>query len=261
MNASRRAKRLAGLALFLMLAATNPVAADDFDVQLASTRIAAALQRGDREQATELADSLIKQSPADVAALQTVADTYLRVGRVERAAELYDRYAKLRPAAVPYLWQRGIALALSGRFDDAAKQFETHRRVNPNDVENATWHYLCVAKSKSPTAARQLLLPAPGDGREPMKQVMTLFSSGDEQPVLDRIATLPEGSDAHQSACFYGYLYLGMFADAQGDESTAIERLRQAVKFAGRGYMPDVTRIYAEILTRQSQRKKEKPGG
>ena len=27
-----------------------------------------------------------------------------------------------------------------------AGQFELHQRVNPQDVENAVWHYLCKVK-------------------------------------------------------------------------------------------------------------------
>ena len=33
-----------------------------------------------------------------------------------------------------------------GKFADGRRQFESHKTVNPNDVENAAWHFLCVAR-------------------------------------------------------------------------------------------------------------------
>jgi hypothetical protein len=37
--------------------------------------------------------------------------------------------------------------------------FYAGRTVNPNDVENAAWHFLCVARAESPEKARAALLP------------------------------------------------------------------------------------------------------
>ena len=67
---------------------------------------------------------------------------------------LFDRYLESEEKALPELWQRGIALYFMRDYDAAAKQFEVHRSVNPNDVENAAWHFLCVAKSESPSEAK-----------------------------------------------------------------------------------------------------------
>ena len=65
--------------------------------------------------------------------------------------------AKAVPDEAPYLWQRGIALYYAGRYDDCRRQFESHRSVNPDDVENAAWHFLCVARAESPAKARAAL--------------------------------------------------------------------------------------------------------
>ena len=35
----------------------------------------------------------------------------------------------------------------AGRYQDCREQFESHRTVNPDDVENAAWHFLCVARA------------------------------------------------------------------------------------------------------------------
>ena len=71
-----------------------------------------------------------------------------QAGHVQRSLEGFDRVIALDRAAAPFLWQRGIALYYAGRFRDCQAQFESHRTVNPDDVENAAWHFLCVAKAK-----------------------------------------------------------------------------------------------------------------
>src|SRR3954465_6495626 len=79
-------------------------------------------------------------------------------GRIPRSVAGFDRVAKLVPEYAPQLWQRGIALYYAGRYKDCRAQFESHRTVNPNDVENAAWHFLCVARAESPEKARAELL-------------------------------------------------------------------------------------------------------
>src|ERR1041384_5123757 len=80
-------------------------------------------------------------------------------GRIAQSAAGFDRLAKIVPDYAPPLWQRGIALYYAGRYKDCRTQFELHRTVNPNDVENAAWHFLCVARADSPEKARRALLP------------------------------------------------------------------------------------------------------
>ena len=80
-------------------------------------------------------------------------------GNVAAAVAGFDQVVAAAPAVAPQLWQRGIALYYAGRYRDCRAQFESHRLVNPNDVENAAWHYLCVARAESPARAKELLLP------------------------------------------------------------------------------------------------------
>jgi lipoprotein NlpI len=94
------------------------------------------------------------QAPAQVMD-QAVVD--FRAGRIAEAVAGFDRVAAAVPQQAPQLWQRGIALFYAGRFDDCRRQFESHRTVNPDDVENAAWHFLCVAKSESPAARTECL--------------------------------------------------------------------------------------------------------
>src|SRR5712691_1977080 len=102
-----------------------------------------------------------------------VAD--FRSGRLAESAAGFDALAKLVPESAPELWQRGIALYYVGRFRDCRAQFESHRTVNPNDVENAAWHFLCVARAESPEKAKATLLPVGPDPRAPMRQIYQML--------------------------------------------------------------------------------------
>ena len=119
----------------------------------------------------------------------------LRAGRVERALTHLDRVAQASPESEPYLWQRGIAQYFAGKYEAGQKQFESHRKVNPNDVENATWHFLCVAARKDVKAARAAMLPAPGDRRVPMEQLHALYKGeGSRQAVEQAVDQFPKDS-------------------------------------------------------------------
>ena len=96
-------------------------------------------------------------------------------GRFAQSASTFDEVAKAVPGQAPHLWQRGIALYYAGRYADCRRQFESHRTVNPDDVENAAWHFLCVAREQSPDKARAALLPVGPDFRSPMREVYQMF--------------------------------------------------------------------------------------
>ena len=104
---------------------------------------------------------------------RAVAD--FRQGRAAESARGFDELARMAPSLAPQLWQRGIALYYAGRYKDCRAQFELHRTVNPNDVENAVWHFLCVARDESPQKAKAAMLPVGPDERVPMSQVAEMF--------------------------------------------------------------------------------------
>jgi lipoprotein NlpI len=177
---------------------------------------------------------------------RAVAD--FRDGRIAESAAGFDTLAKLVPDQAPELWQRGIALYYAGRYADCRAQFESHRTVNPNDVENAAWHFLCVARAESPQRARAALLPVGPDSRVPMTQIYQMFkgSLAPEQ-VLAVAGTQPTSQ-------FYAHLYVGLYDEALGDRKGALEHISAAAadRFAASGgYMHTVARVHLGILERQ----------
>jgi len=162
-------------------------------------------------------------------------------GRIAESVAGFDRVARLDPASAPYLWQRGIALYYAGRYADCRDQFVSHRTVNPDDVENAAWHFLCVAKAESPAAARAAILPVGPDARVPMRQVYEMFRGTLTE------AQVMAAAGADPSAQFFANLYAGLYLDATGNREGARKRISAAAdpKFAAAGgYMHDVARVH-----------------
>jgi lipoprotein NlpI len=186
---------------------------------------------------------LLAQSPQ---ATQNRAEADFENGRFAESAAAFDSLAKADPAQAPYLWQRGIALYYAGRYNDCRRQFESHRTVNPNDVENAAWHFLCVARAESPAKARAALLPVGPDARVPMRQVYQMFRGTlTPEQVLSAAGSQPDGQ-------FYAHLYLGLYFEALGMKDRALEHIKIAA--ADRferdgGYMHMVARVHLRSLT------------
>ncbi|MBI4906417.1 MAG: hypothetical protein HY820_22495 [Acidobacteria bacterium] len=171
--------------------------------------------------------------------------------RNEIAASIndFDEAAKLEPESAPHLWQRGIAYYYVKRYEDGRKQFEVHRTVNPNDVENAAWWYLCMAKLGRREEARAKLLPVGPDDRVPMTEVYALYAGrGAEKDVLAAIAKGNPDTPERKMREFYGYLYLGLYAETHGDLKKAREMLRKSVDTQTGGYMLAVARIHLNQL-------------
>jgi lipoprotein NlpI len=164
-------------------------------------------------------------------------------GRIEQSVSAFDRVAKAAPGAAPQLWQRGIALYYAGRYKDCRKQFELHRTVNPNDVENAAWHFLCVSLAETPDKAKAAMLPVGPDSRTPMREVYQMFK-GEVGP--DQVLAAA-GKDAE--AQFYAHLYIGLFLDGTGKQDQALEHIRIAAedRFAMGGYMHSVARVHLNM--------------
>jgi tetratricopeptide (TPR) repeat protein len=187
------------------------------------------------------ASPLLAQTPREVftRAVQDFQD-----GRFAESAAGFDNLARLIPDEAPELWQRGIALYYAGRYGDCRRQFESHRTVNPNDVENAAWHFLCVARAESPAKAKAALLPVGPDARVPMRQVYQMFSGA-----LTPEDVLKAGGTQLDSQ-FFAHLYLGLYFEAIGRNDRALEHIRTAAadRYKVGGYMHMVAQVHLKTL-------------
>ncbi len=192
--------------------------------------LAAGVTAGEAQSASQI----MRQAEADFLA-----------GRIEESVAGFDQVARARPDAAPQFWQRGIALYYAGRYDDCRRQFEDHRIVNPNDVENAAWHFLCVARGDSPEAALAALLPVGRDTRAPMREIYEMFRGRmSPEDVLG-------AAGVQASARFYAHLYCALYHEAWGRTEAAREEVFLAAdaRFARfGGYMHGVAVVHRNQL-------------
>ena len=118
-------------------------------------------------------------------------------------------------------------------------------RVNPDDVENAAWHFLCVAREQAPDKARAALLPVGPDPRSPMREVYQLFRGCDD---CGRCA---ESGRRPALGQFYAHLYIGLYSEALGRKDVALKHIKEAAsdRYApAGGYMHMVAAVHLKTL-------------
>jgi len=200
-------------------------------------------------------DQVLQLDPRAPEVYQHRGSEHFKLGHIAESIADFDKFIELIPRQAPYHWQRGVSLYYAGRYDEAGRQFELHQTVNPNDVENAVWHFLCVARSVGVAKARASLIPIKGDARVPMAEIHALF--GGKSKPDDVLAAAKAGdppSATLNNRLFYADLYLGLYYEATGDESRAREYIFKAAERSQENdYMGDVARVHAELI-----RKKEK---
>lgn len=166
-------------------------------------------------------------------------------GLVAEAAAGFDNMVKLVPLIAPRLWQRGVTLFYAGRYADCQSQWETTVKAYPDDVENAAWHYACVAKLESPAKARAALLTVGTDARVPMREIYAMLrGTGSPDAVLKAAGATPAGQ-------FYAQFYTGLYYDANGDRMRALQAMTaaSAARFAeAGGYMHSAARVHVTQL-------------
>ena len=199
---------------------------------------------------------LLSLTPGDAAALRRRGEAHFRLGRFRESVADFDREVGLDPGREPHHWQRGISLYYAGEYQRGANQFELHRTVNPDDVENAAWHYLCVARQSGVAKARASLLPVGPDERVPMREAYELFAGRATPDDVISAATAGNPPPAQRKArLFYAHLYVGLFNEASGAAEPARKHIRLAVEHADDGYMGDVARVHADGSVRPLSRR------
>lgn len=163
------------------------------------------------------------------------------------SAARFDALVKADPTGEPELWQRGLSLYYADRFEDGRKQFEVHRTVNPNDVENPAWHFACVARLEGLEAAREKMLPVGPDRRVPMREIIAYYrGEGSPEQILAAAEAGDEGG--RRNRLCYAHLYLGLFAEATGDNDAAKQHIALAAgRYAMDHYMGRTAQVHAKI--------------
>ncbi len=223
--------------------------ADSPDIRGWSLRIERALAEGRSEEALREIDATIAKMPQQAQLYLVRGSLRFRSGKVESSLADFDKVIELDPQIKPYLWQRGIALYYAGKYQEGLDQFVVHREVNPNDVENAFWHFLCAVKVNGLEAAQKDVLLSGRDTRVPMMQVQDMIQGKatpeDVIAAAERKRKLIQGTDYDR---FYGYLYVGLYYDALGRTEDAKLWIDKCVAENVSGYMGDVAKVHQAML-------------
>jgi lipoprotein NlpI len=205
---------------------------------------------GDHQKAIADLDRLIELDPNRADAYDQRGAQQFMLGNIEESILDFDRYLRLKPDQEPWHWQRGISYYYAGQFDKGRKQFEGYQTVDDNDVENAVWRALCMARASDLATAQRDMLKVKHDPRVPMTEIYALFA-GRAKPE-DVLAAAQAGSpkpDDLNSRLFYAHLYLGLYYEAAGDAALARQHLTKAADEHKIGhYMWHVADVHARRL-------------
>ncbi len=228
--------------------ASQAIGAEPTNSQAYFVRARLYQETGESTKALTDYDQVLKLDRGNAAAWQNRGILHFKLAQIDQSISDFDQFVRLMPEQAPHHWQRGICYYYAQRFEDGRKQFELHQTVNPNDVENAVWHFLCVARSAGIEKARASLMPIPEDARVPMMQIHALFAGKAKTDDVLKAASAGEpGRPEGQRAKFYAYLYLGLYFEAVGDETKALEHITKAVQYGAADYMSDVARVHLRL--------------
>jgi lipoprotein NlpI len=213
-----------------------------------------ALQQLDPVLRANNSDPSTKERARELAAqvLHARGEQHFRKARIAESIADFERQIQLMPTRAAEHWQIGIAYYYAEQYEKGARQFELHRTVNPQDAENAAWHFLCVVRAPlgSVEAARKSLISVTRDARIPMAQIQQMFA-GERTP--EEVAEVAKKADG--TAEFYADLYVGLYHEALGADEESLRYIKRAAEnpAAKDSYMGDVARVHLS-LREQKQR-------
>ncbi|MBL8825748.1 MAG: tetratricopeptide repeat protein [Planctomycetaceae bacterium] len=175
-----------------------------------------------------------------------------KLARINESIADFDAAIKLSPDLERQHWMRGISYYYAGEYDRGRKQFEVYQTFDDNDVENAVWRFLCMARGVGLDEARSSILKIKRDMRVPMMEVYDLFAGKlTVDDVLKAVEAGEPSADELYKRRFYAHLYLGLYYDATGKLAKAREHIALAAdKYPIGHYMADVARVHKQLLAK-----------
>lgn len=237
-------------------AATKALQVDPSDTRSLARRASLYAAAEKPEQAITDYDRLLEIDPRSAAAYDGRGSEQFKLGRIDESIADFDRALKLQPDQEPWHWKRGISYYYAGRWDDGRRQFEGYQTVDDNDVENAVWRFLCMARDQGVEAARADMLKIKRDLRVPMMEVYGLYK-GDLKPA-DVLAAVEAGEPTPaelNARRFYAHLYLGLYYEVAGDAALAKQHIELARQHKIGHYMWNVADVHARRLSAAKESK------
>jgi lipoprotein NlpI len=202
-------------------------------------------------------DKLIQLEPKVAGFYDERGSERFKLGKMNESIADFDAAVKLEPAREASHWKRGISYYYAGRYADGRKQFEGYQNFDSNDVENAVWRFLCMARQEGEgfAAAQASILKIGQDDRVPMRQVYALFA-GKAKPeeVLEAATAGDPPPGVKHNRLFYAHQYLGLYHEAKGDAAAALTHMKKAVDHEIAHYMWDVAKVHVALRTAKPEK-------
>jgi len=198
---------------------------------------------------------VIELEPDAAGAYQRRGECHFKSGKIKESIADFDKYLTFVPQRERDHWQRGISYYYSGEFDKGVKQFELHKKVNPEDVENAVWHYLCKARIDGVEKAREALIEIKSDRRGWAMHTYEMYRGKLTPDEVLKLSTADiKDEDLLKNNLFYAHLYIGLWYESLGKSDEAKKHITIAhEKYPSDHYMGDVARIHYEKMKKSSK--------
>ena len=170
----------------------------------------------------------LKLEPEKAALYKLRGEVHFFDGDFKESVADFDTFLKAEPDKLPQLWQLGMSLYCLKDYDRGRAQFEEHQKVNAGDVENAVWHYLCVARLEGVEAAEEALYPYAGDRRGWAKEIHDLYAGSGTPESVIKAAEAAENGAEKSARLSYSHFYLGLHDEVHGKEREALVHYRLA---------------------------------
>lgn len=172
---------------------------------------------------------------------------HFKAGNIKESIVDFDRAVAIDPRREPSHWKRGISYYYAGKFAEGRKQFEGYQKFDENDVENAVWRFLCMAREVGFEKAQSDILKIGDDRRVPMRQIYDLFAGKAKPEDVMTAASAPAANGAAHDRLFYAHQYLALYYEAKGDKTEAQTHMQKAVEHPIGHYMWDVAKVHVDL--------------
>lgn len=224
------------------------------DAKLVAQRAAVHAALGDSKGSIAEYDRALALGEPNASLFDARGSEHFKLGNIAASIADFDRAIKLKPDEEPWHWKRGISYYYAEEWDAGRRQFEGYQSVDDNDVENAVWRFLCMARKSGVETARADMLKIRRDPRVPMMEIYELYA-GRLKPD-EVLAAAEAGSPSPEelnARRFYAHLYMGLYHEVSGDGALAKKHIELARSHRIGHYMWNVADVHAKRLESSSK--------
>ncbi len=146
---------------------------------------------------------------------QTRGEQRFKKADIQGSVDDFEFVVKKNPGQKAFHWQLGISYYYNKQYQEGKGLFQLHKTVNPNDVENAVWHFICNTQIVGFEKAQAALIPIKHDSRVPMMDIYELFAGRlSLDKFFEKIPNYKKVDSPRTTSLMYTHQYLGLYFEA-----------------------------------------------